>query len=84
MTKRTIEIDLDIIAEEVSKVIAHKMGLEEKDEELSKKTNLVLLKSLKDEDFVNELTARYVDRANSMFDKLGKLIEELGVEIKND
>ena len=63
MIKKNIEIDLDLIAEEVTKVLVDKMGLDEKGKEMAKQINLEALKIVDDEDFQNAIIAHYINRA---------------------
>ena len=80
MIKKNIEIDLDLIAEEVTKVLVDKMGLDEKGKEMAKQINLEALKIVDDEDFQNVLIAHYINRAEKIFKDLGELMEFLGDE----
>ena len=77
MTKRSIEIDLDLIAEKVAEVVAEKMGLSEKEKETFTQINLDLLKNLSSDDFQNEIVARYVGKTDELFEKFGGLIKKM-------
>ena len=81
MTKKNIEIDLDLIAEKVADVIVDKMELDEKNKEVAKQINLEVLKTVDDEDFQNAMIAHYVDKTEKTFNVLGKLHKILGDEI---
>ena len=81
MTKKNIEIDLDLIAEEVTDVLADKMGLDEEGKEMAKQINLDVLKTVDDEDFQNALISHYVDKTEKTFNMLGKLQKILGGKI---
>ena len=62
MTKRSIEIDLDLIAQKVAEVVAKKMELSEKEKETLKQSNLEVLKNLSGDDFQNGIVAHYVSK----------------------
>lgn len=81
MTKKNIEIDLDLIAEKVADVIVDIMGLDEKDKEIATQLNLEILKTVSDKDFQNALIIHYVDKTEKTFNTLGKLQKILGDEI---
>ena len=81
MTKKNIEIDLDLIAEKIADVIVDKMELDEKDKEVATQINLEVLKTVSDEDFQNAMIAHYVDKTEKTFNMLGKLHKILGDEI---
>ena len=77
MTKRSIEIDLDLIAEKVAEVVAEKMELSEKEKEILTQSNLGELKKLSDDDFQNEIVARYVGKSEELLEKFGGLIKKV-------
>lgn len=81
MTKKNIEIDLDLIAEKVADVIVDKFELDEKGKEMAKQVNLDVLKTVSDEDFQNAIIAHYVDKSEKTFNMLSKLHKILGDEI---
>lgn len=81
MTKKNIEIDLDLIAEKIADVIVDKMEFDEKDKEVATQINLEVLKTVSDEDFQNAIIAHYVDKTEKTFNMLGKLHKILGDEI---
>ena len=80
MTKKNIEIDLDLIAEKVADVIVDIMGLDEKDKEVATQLNLEVLKTVSDKDFQNAMIAHYVDKTEKTFNTLDKLNKILGGE----
>ena len=75
MNKRSIEIDLDLIAEKVAEVVAEKMELSEKEKEILTQSNLEVLKNLSGDDFQNEIVARYVGIAEEKLEKFGGIIK---------
>lgn len=77
MTKRSIEIDLDLIAEKVAEVVAEKMELSEKEIEIFTQSNLEVLKNLSGDDFQNEIVAHYVGKTEELFEKFGGLIKKV-------
>lgn len=77
MTKRSIEIDLDLIAEKVAEVIAEKMELSEKEKETLKQSNLEVLETLSDDDFQNKIVASYVAKTEKLLGKFGGLIKKI-------
>ena len=84
MTKRSIEIDLDLIAEKVAEVIAEKMELSEKEKEIFTQSNLGLLKNLSGDDFQNVIAAYYVGRTEEIFEKFGGIIKKLLGEVDKE
>lgn len=81
MTKKNIEIDLDLIAEKVADVIIDIMELDEKDKEVATQLNLEVLKTVSDKDFQNAIIVHYVDKTEKTFNTLGKLNKLLRGEI---
>lgn len=77
MTKRTIEIDLELIAKKVAEVIAEKMELSEKEKEILTQSNLGALKSLSGDDFQNEIVAHYVGRTEEILEIFGGTIKKV-------
>lgn len=77
MTKQSIEIDLDLIAEKIAEVVAEKMELSEKEKEIFKQSNLEILKTLSDDDFQNQIVSRYVDETEKLLEKFGGLIKKI-------
>ena len=77
MTKRSIEIDLDIIAEKVAEVVAEKMKLSEKEKETLTQSNLGVLKNLSGDDFQNEIVAHYVGRTDKKLEIFGGIIKKV-------
>lgn len=77
MTKRSIEIDLDLIAEKVAEVIAEKMELSEKEKEIFTQSNLEVLKNLSGDDFQNGIVAHYVGETEEKLEKFGGLIKKI-------
>ncbi len=77
MTKRSIEIDLDLIAEKVAEVVAEKMELSEKEKETLKQSNLEVLETLSDDDFQEKIVASYVAKTEKQLGKFGGLIKKI-------
>lgn len=77
MTKRRIEIDLDLIAEKVAEVVAEKMELSEKEKETLKQSNLEVLETLSDDDFQEKIVASYVAKTEKQLGKFGGLIKKI-------
>ena len=77
MNKRSIEIDLDIIAEKVAEVVAEKMKLSEKEKETLTQSNLGVLKNLSGDDFQNEIVAHCVGRTEKKLEIFCGIIKKV-------